>query len=436
MTRRVHLAYLGAAFGVGAFSAFNNFTLSLWLAGLTSSYLLIGLLANTRSFEGALVSPVFGAWSDRVWAGWLGRRRPFILAGGLLSAALLAATPSISRLPPPALGPLPADLARLAPAVGAIFLFTLAFNTMDDVHKALLADLTEGAARNRLAALRVVVEMTGQVAILVLGFLLWRAEIPDSAFAVAGALMALGVVLTVWGVSEPTPDVWEAERWAGAVAAEARLSPRRVLALYPGAAAFCLVMFAYWSGVNAVLPLVSIYIVDILQGSVGEAQLLPALLLLSTTVLALPVGNLGTRYGKRRVIAAGLAVMALAGLAGLAITTVEQGAVLFLLAGVGNAAIMVLTIPLMADLVPRHHMGGATGLLAASGSVAGPLASLAGGSLSELYGPRAIFALMALSTCAALALVLAVRPPPTPGPAETPSAPSETSPAGAAVGGR
>ncbi len=99
---------------------FKNFTLALWPAGLTSSYLLIGLLGNSRSFEGAIVSPLAGAWSDRTWAGWLGRRRPFILVGGLMSAVLVALTPTISRL---------AGAGLLARS-----------NLMDDVHQALRSD--------------------------------------------------------------------------------------------------------------------------------------------------------------------------------------------------------------------------------------------------------------------------------------------------------
>src|SRR5215203_5608428 len=152
--RRLWLAYLGASFSIGVFSAFNNFTLSLWLSGLTSSYLILGLMGNTRSFEGALVSPLVGAWSDRVWLGWLGRRRPFILVGGLLSAALLALTPAIARwtLPGP-LDSLPAATAALVPIVIAIFLFTLTFNTMDDIHQALLADVTAPSERTTLSAL-------------------------------------------------------------------------------------------------------------------------------------------------------------------------------------------------------------------------------------------------------------------------------------------
>lgn len=175
---------------------------------------------------------------------------------------------------------------------------------------------------------------------------------------------------------------------------------------------FGLVYFCYWSGVNAVMPLVSVYTRHILGASVGEAQLLPALLLVSTTVLALPMAWLGDRYGRKRVMMAGYSIMGLCGLAGLVITTKEQGAIVFLLAGVGNAASMVLTIPLLAELVPSSRIGAATGLLAASGSIAAPLASLVAGALSDLFGPRAIFGLMAVMIALALVLMSAVRHPP------------------------
>src|SRR5687768_15118653 len=158
-SRLAILGYLGCSFSVGVFNAFNNFTLSLWLSGFTSSYLLLGLLGNSKSLEGALVSPVFGALSDRLWLGWLGRRRPFILVGGLLAALLLALTPTISRIPlPPGLAFQPLGAAPgLVMAIAGIFLFTLAFNSMDDLHKALLADITRPDERNTLSGLNVVV---------------------------------------------------------------------------------------------------------------------------------------------------------------------------------------------------------------------------------------------------------------------------------------
>ena len=404
------LAYLACSFGIGVFSGFNTFTLPLWLASFTTSYLLIGLLGNTRSLEGALVSPLFGVWSDRVWLGWLGRRRPFILVGGLLSAAILALTPAISRLPLPGpLTALPPETQRLVPAVVAIFLFTFTFNTMDDIHKALLVDVTGPAERNTWSAWSVVTVMIGYVALLLLGFVLWPASVTDLAFFAAAALMAASVLVTVAGVREPPPAQWAAahdEDQAGGLWARLTL-----LARYRGALAFCLVSFAYWSGVNAVLPLVSIYTRDILGATVGEAQLLPALLLVSTTAFALPMAWLGQRFGRRRVLAAGYAIVTVAALGALVITTKEQGAAVFLLAGVGNAASNVLAIPLLAELVPRQYIGAASGVLAASGSLAAPLASLAAGALSDAFGPRAIFALMAALVVVALALLPTVRQP-------------------------
>jgi Na+/melibiose symporter-like transporter len=404
------VAYLGGSFALGVFTAFNNFTLTLWLTGFTSIYLLLALLGNTRSFEGAFVSPLVGRWSDRVWLGWLGRRRPFILIGGLLSALLLALTPAIGQWPlPTGLNGLPGDLLRLAPIVLAILLFTLTFNAMDDVHKALLADLTVPDQRNRLSSFSVVADMGGQMFLLLLGFALWGQRVPDAAFGLTGALVATGVLLTVVGVREPEPTVWRATGDETADHPGANLSPRALLARYPGAAMLCLVVSAYWFGVNAVLPLVSIYCRDILGASEGEAQLLPALLMLSTILLALPMGRLGDRFGKRRIIGLGYAIMACAALAGLVITNKEQGAVVFLLAGVGNAACCVLTIPLLADLVPIRRMGAATGVMAASASIAAPLSSLVAGALCQLFGPRAIFGVMAVAVVAALALLTAVQ---------------------------
>jgi Na+/melibiose symporter-like transporter len=412
MRRRQWVAYLACSFSIGVFSAFNNFTLTLWLSGLTSSYLLLGLLGNTRSFEGTFVSPTMGFFSDRTWLGWLGRRRPFILIGGLLSALLLSLTPALSHLP------LPEQMARLSTssrelilAVAVIFLFTLTFNAMSDIHAALLVDITSESERNRLSALRVVVSMGGQVAILILGFLIWRSAVPDSAFPVTGLLIAAGIVLTVLFVHEPPPSIWAADRLAVAEAALDRPSVWDLVRRYRGAAVLCLVAFCYWSGVNAVLPLISIYVRDILHATTGQSQLLPAFLLVSTTVFALPMAKLGNRYGKRKIIGAGYLIIACSALTGLFITTKEQGAIVFIIAGAGSAASEVLMIPLLSDLVPRRHIGVATGLLAGSGSVAAPASSLVAGHLADLYGPRIIFLVMSITVIIALCLLPFARPP-------------------------
>jgi MFS family permease len=405
-------AYLGSSFSLGIFNAFNNYTLSLWLHGLNVPLVLISFLGNSKSVEGTVVSPLAGMWSDRIWLGKLGRRRPFILVGGVASGLLFAVTPLAARLPVPEGFPLlPEDLTRILPIVAVIFLFTLAYNLGDDIHKALRADLVDGAELNSLSGLATVVEIATQVVFLGFVALFWTNSVPDVLFVIAGGLVVAGVLVTVIGVREPAPEVWK-ERTAVTEAEEAgRISKLAFLKAYRGAVMFCVVSLFYWSGVNAVLPLVSIYVQDELHTTTGEAQFLPALLLLSTGLMAYPAAQLASRFGKRPVLAIGYAIMAVCAVVGLLITTKEQGIALFLVAGIGNSA-TVLHIPMMADLVPRQHMGVGTGMLAAAGSVAAPAASLVGGSLSEIYGPRVIFAVMAVMVVAAIAVLPTVTAPP------------------------
>lgn len=409
MPGRQWIGYVGCALSIGVFYAFNNFTLTLWLSGLTSSLLILSLLGNSKSIEGAVIAPIVGSWSDKTWAGPLGRRRVFILGGGVTSGIIMALTPALTRaLEPLAIGRVPIELVRVAPAILVIFLFTLTANVMNDIHLALLPDIASDEETNKLSSISTVVQMVGQVGILVVGGLLWQDSIPDWAFALTGLIVAAGALVTVVMVREPSPEVWAAN---GETHGSGESHGVGFLREYSGAAIFIAAIFCFWSGVNAVLPLVSVFVRDILHASVGESQILPGLLLLSTTFAAVPVGWLGNRYGKRRTIAAGYAIMGLAGVAGMIISTKEQGALLFLLAGIGNAAAVVLTVPLMADLVPRKHMGAATGAIAAAGSVAAPLASFVGGALSDQFGPRAIFSVMFVMTIAALALMPLVKYP-------------------------
>src|SRR5205085_12123732 len=119
--------YSVASIGSGVFYVFNNAVLPLLLQRAIpgTNVLLINLLSNTRSIEGAVIQPVVGAWSDRIWTR-LGRRRPFMLIAIPLSALVMALTP---------LAP------NLALIVVCIVLFSLLFNVAADPYTALQADI-------------------------------------------------------------------------------------------------------------------------------------------------------------------------------------------------------------------------------------------------------------------------------------------------------
>src|SRR5262249_37736226 len=85
--------FLGIQFGFG-----------LQLANMSSIYAKLGaapekipMLWLAGPVTGLLVQPIIGAMSDRTWC-WLGRRRPYFLAGALLSSAALFFMPDAPAL--------------------------------------------------------------------------------------------------------------------------------------------------------------------------------------------------------------------------------------------------------------------------------------------------------------------------------------------------
>src|SRR5919199_1838859 len=93
------LLYAAGSIGTGAFFGFNNFVLPPILQAFGAPDLVIGLLSSTRSLEGAVIQPAVGVLSDRTWTR-LGRRRPFMLVGGPISAVFFLAAGFTDSLVP------------------------------------------------------------------------------------------------------------------------------------------------------------------------------------------------------------------------------------------------------------------------------------------------------------------------------------------------
>src|SRR5262244_2006119 len=109
LARTQTIAYSFGQIASGLYSAFNIFTLPLYLSHFTTNNILIGWLSSTRSFEQCLIQPLVGAASDRVWTRF-GRRAPFFLATMPIAALLLVIN-----------GWIPHDPAYLLLAVVTIF---------------------------------------------------------------------------------------------------------------------------------------------------------------------------------------------------------------------------------------------------------------------------------------------------------------------------
>jgi len=129
--------------------------------------------------------------------------------------------------------------------------------------------------------------------------------------------------------------------------------------------------------------------------------------LLATTTLIVAAGRLGDRLGRRRLLLAGIAVFAVAsaacGLApALSVLIVARAA-----QGMGAAAMLALTLALVADVVPKERAGTAMGLLGTISAVGTALGPTIGGAFIGWWGWPSVFAFM--TAAGAVAFLLGVR---------------------------
>jgi maltose/moltooligosaccharide transporter len=391
LTKATTLLYSAGSIGAGAFYAFNNFVLPQLLRAYGAGDLLIGLLSSTRSIEGALIQPTVGALSDRIWTR-IGRRRPFILVAIPLSSAffLLAAGAP--------------DLITLAVA---IFLFSIFFNTAIDPYAALLADVAAPTERGILSGVSTGIQLVSQVLFLVLISRVAAAgTIPSWTYVLVATVMLGTFLVTVVGVHEPRGLAEHRERHSMRDYVGALLAHR-------DAVKYLLCVFTYMFAFSAVLPYLTLFIVDDIHQTEGTALILSAATLLVTAAAAVAWGKVADRIGTKPVLVIGWTLLGVAAIGGMVIQALPETVVVVILAGIGNGAATAIGWPLLASLVPPEETGVFAGLKAAADSIAIPLSVVVAAEVFlPRFGYRGIFGLLAIFTFIALAmLIVLVRVP-------------------------
>ena len=358
---RYSIANLGAAVIYSLF----NFGMPLYLSTYQINPSLIGLLANERSFVGALIQPFVGRLSDRTRTP-LGRRRPFFLVGiPLMSLALfvLATHP-----------PLWAVLSIMA--VAAFFL-----SVAWDPYMALMADLFPPAHRGRVGGLLGVGNGLGTILFLVLALNLWEHN-EFLVFAICTGLLGLTWAYTFFTVSEPALPL-EQEAPPPRAARPAPAAYFKSLLGYPEAAKYTLAMTFFWLGTGGALPFLTLFAVKALGATEAQAFILPLMATVVNAVFAVPAGFLADRFSKKAIMTAGLLVFGVASLVGSQSQNLLQATLVLGIIGLGNAA-MAQVNPMLTDLVPRKRTAEFIGLGSAVFSFAQPLGSVLAGGVVTL----------------------------------------------------
>jgi MFS family permease len=126
--------------------------------------------------------------------------------------------------------------------------------------------------------------------------------------------------------------------------------------------------------------------------------------------LLLPAGAIGDRFGRKRLLAVGLAIYGGASVVALFASTSGQLIGLRALMGVAAALIMPVTLSVVTSVFPPEERGKAVGTwvgVAAGGAVVGLLAS---GLMLEFFSWQSIFGLNVVLATTALVGTLAVVP--------------------------
>lgn len=118
-------------------------------------------------------------------------------------------------------------------------------------------------------------------------------------------------------------------------------------------------------------------------GLVGQASTDWALILLNLQMVGMLIGGffwgwIGDRYGRRRALIATIALYSLANIANAFISSVEQYAVLRLLAGIGLAGELGAGVTLIAELLPKRSRGYGTTVISFLGLAGALVASYVG----------------------------------------------------------
>ena len=362
---RKAINYSVANLGASLFYGLFNFGMPLYLRAYGLPAWLIGLLANERSFVGALVQPVVGRMSDRLRTP-LGRRRPFFLVGiPLVCVGMLAL----------------AYHPELWVMIGIMAVLAFFLAVAWDPYMAMMADIFSEKQRGRVGGILGLGVGLGNITFGIIALTLWG----DHEFTVF--IIIIVVMITAWAytfftVKEPPASLLR-ENPTEKVGTPNPVEYVRSLRRYPEAAKYTLAITFFWFGTGGVIPFITPFAVSVLGVTESESFILVLAATGVNALLAVPFGLLADRFSKKRVMTLGLFAFGIIAIVGSQAQNLLQGTIVMALAGGANAA-MAMINPMLIDLVPRKRTAEFVGLVSSVFSFAQPLGSVLAGLVAGL----------------------------------------------------
>ncbi len=360
---------------------------------------VVGTILTVNTIIVFLIQPGIGSLSDRARTR-IGRRMPFIISFAPLAAIGFAILPLLVQ----------PNLLWVFVVVLVLTIIALALFRTPVI--ALMPDITPSPFRSQANGLINLMGGIGAIIAFAGGAALFKLN-PAYPFWAAAILLVSAVGIVFWNIKEPPDSTTHAvETRPGLLA-----SLKKILGESDKSALLLLLaIFTWFVGYNAVSKFFTLYGVMGLGLEASQASFLLTFLALMFVIFAVPSGYIAAKFGRRRTILVGIAILGLlmALVRILPVSMLTSGVTLPLIlafAGIGWALININSLPMVVDIAPQTELATYTGLYyfaSTSAAVLGPfIAGLLIDALGKDYG--VIFLIAPIALAGAFVFMLGVK---------------------------
>lgn len=361
---------LGLGFmAISAVGPLYDYFMPLYYGKYIANFALIGALMGIDNVLALTVQPYFGALSDQTRTRF-GRRIPYLLAGFPSSALFLLLVPFVAG-------------SGLGLLVAVTILLNLSLAMYRSPTIALMPDLIPSERRSQANGIINFMGGIGATFTLVGGSMLARIGGEPLPFVTVTILLIVVVVIFFFWIREPAAAGTQVDETPRNLLDAAA----RLVSIRDGRVWTMIGAIFFWTmGFQAGMSWFSTYAVNELGMASSSGMLVLGSFSGTFLVMAIPIGFLSGRIGRRRVMAAGATLLAVSlgslnfapGMAHLLASLV--------VGGLGWACIIVNAYPAMVELAPAGQTGTYTGIYYIASQLAAIVAPAAFGSVIRALG--------------------------------------------------
>lgn len=363
-----------ATLGASMFWSVNVALIPPLLEKITSSATLIGFALSLGAIAGVVMPMVAGLVSDRLETPW-GKRRPFILFGGIIASLAVIFIP-LSRI-----------------YILTLLILTILYISLNSYISpvfAFIPDIVPENQRGQAASVYGVLRGVGTLLGFALGGYLWRFDI-FKPFLATGLIILITALITVVGTANY--DVISGDSVPNEERAEWRNLKRyfKSLTKYPAAMSFFCAQSLWWAAFGVAIPFFTLFAKNVLGISISSSTSILTAFGIITIVAMIPVGKLGDWLDHRQVMGVGLSILGVSAFFGYFVQSLAQVYLMMIFCAVGVSALTTLPFAFIAQVSPEGRKAEFYGLDNISISAPQIIALLLGGILIDYVGYRIIF---------------------------------------------